>query len=475
MAAARELLRALPRGDSFEGPVSDRGRRGASAPSDTGWVHAYDELLATALSLFRAGDFAVAASLWATLLPGLLEDRFGGIESPAALLEADLPQHLAAWCRALLSTRRAHHRCYAVATALHAAARLGLPLHVEAIRDAHPVPPEGWAEVHRGLRSALLQVPVDSPEWGELRARLIGGLPRAEGEIAELRSIAARAGRALPDLHLELIAGLVASDRAAEAREAAAAAERDAESWGSRALFADRLAALCWSTGAEGEAEARRRAWEAAPTADRLLRMAAAAEPEALRAALALAYEEEDDQHTLVQLEVLAGENEVALARLQGADPRHAADPEHPFAPVLAALMVLALGGEAPPAGGAIERAARLGFPRSERPTWSEREAEPASVLAAVAARHPGWRADAAWFRAQAHHELIRGADGTVSFGQDYARVAQFAAAWSEAAAAAGEPDEARAFPVALARRFPRRRAFRAALEAAMTTVVWPD
>ncbi len=437
------------------------------ATGSMAWLPELDALLARCASAFETGDFASAAGAWGRLLPALLlPDAYGGSPDPVELLSHPPERAIARWCRAILALEPAVQRGSRVVTALQRTCPLSEPVDLLAIRQAHRTPPEGWQRLLPRIRLALLQADVAHPAWPGLCSRLLAQLPKSDAELENMGRIAHT--RRAPLLYLSWASGLELAGRLEDARAAVQAGLADAEpAWQARLLT--RSAHIEQQLG-RPHLDSLRGAWRAEGSTCRLARWAAALPAEerstALEAEQTAVWERQPavDQGALTLLELLRGEHEVAVARLEGALPEAWADRDHPGPLVLPVLLRMSLGVHPLPDLGPLAACwTQLAVGPDE-----DGEVRLAPLLDATLDAMPSWRHDAPWFRAHARRAVIDrvGAVLEAKERESYDEIAALSGAWLQATDAVGESTEAARFARELKSRWPRHRAFHTALAA---------
>jgi hypothetical protein len=449
-AAARDLVQRLARGQFRPAGAWIGSPMGEG---DAAWAPIMADLLDQARRAVEQGEARSATRIYALLLPALLLDgAFGGCEDPRALLGEPVATHLLRYLQAISAQHRPAQAGHALVAALIKLAPLGEVAPLDAL--LRPLDEADRQALAQSLRAALLQAPTESADWDRQRLALLQILPPTPGELRQLQLAVDRGAGRLPELHVELVGALLRAGSLDAVEAAVARALASPALPSPTGLRLRGLRAEAWERqGARDKARAERLdMWMLGQDAERLY-LLADRHPEALPEALSAAYGRVADEGLLARLELLAGEHDTALARLQAAPIAAWSVPEHPFPIVLPFLLRLGLGPVSPPMGSVFSS---IWLP--ELP-WT-------LAVEGHLRRQPALAQDGPYFRALGHAELLRALDEGVATGHIPDPLPAYAVAWAEVQHATGATEEALAFLDRLRRRHPRHRRFKTELAA---------
>jgi hypothetical protein len=356
LADIEAFARQVRDGVYFQGWGWDDDLQEERAWGDESWAEEMDDLFARAADVFLAGDLPGAQEAYGKLLDtfGLDEEvgTFSGPEAAADMVTTDISEAVARYLRALYETTAAGERAVAVYERYADLYYLtpSLNLHTvsgtrrEELPDLEPFLP-AWIEVLVAQTDGI---------WAADRQRLLTEAALWRSGIDGLAEVARRPGIHQPTTYLAWIDALAEAGRPADAAAAAREGLALPGLPGERAAdMADRLATVTLRLGhTRGSLAARRQAWRAAPSRQRLLAMVTAAQAAGALAAIMAA--EADDppdapDRLIAELLLLAGRPDEAADLLVKAPPLGWSRAGHPGAVVLPFLMVAATGRPVPP------------------------------------------------------------------------------------------------------------------------------
>lgn len=491
----------LSDGEYFEGWGWDDDLQDERAWGNESWVEEMDDLFARAADVFLAGNMTGARDVYGRLLEVFsLDEEVGTFSGPSAATEmvsTDVGEAVARYLRALYETTAPDARAAEVCQRYADLYYLAPSLSLHAIDGTR--------------REKLPELDLFLPAWIDVliertdgiwvlaaRQRLLTEAAVWRSGIAGLAEVARRSGPHQPTAYLDWIDALTEAGRPAEAAAAAREglavpglpAERAAE-------VADRLAAVVLRQGDRSAAlEARRQAWRAAPTRQRLLAMVTAAQAAgALHETLTA---EADCPATApdrltAELLLLADRADEAADLLAKAPALGWSRADHPGAVVLPYLMIAAAGRPVPPRTTVVGRLFAaidaIGGPDAVSPVGSLPDDEemsgqiadgqphdPASpqisltgLLAQRLSTQDTPQRRQRWLAlVQATVEQRVEAVVTSKHRGAYARVAELAAACAETLALRQDTTAGEAFLAQVRARYPRHVAFRRELDTAI-------
>jgi hypothetical protein len=474
-------------GAFFEGWGWDDDLHEERAWGDESWTDEMDDLFTAAADAFLAGDLSLARESYGRLLDAFTLDQevgtFCGPSDPCDMVTTDVPEAVARYLRAVYETTPPADRAevlYDQYTDLcHLAPATTLHTIAGTRRDELPgldgfLPP--WIEILTANTSGY---------WAHDRQRLLTEATVWHAGTDGLAVVARQPGPHQPTAYLDWADALTHDERLDDAAEAAREAMAlDGLALEHRAELADRLAGLTHRLGDPATAlDARRTAWRAHPTRQRLLALVGAAEaagqlPGALHVEADRTPAEPDRLNC--ELLLLAGRPDDATTALIASDPLGWSQPEHP-GPVVWPYLLAAATSSAPRDARtqfarqftAIDTADRwhshadLDVSDSGDTPGTDRQTRLSTLLARHIAEHPG--------TPQQRHEWLLAARTAVERRIDavvggkhrgaYQRVAVLAVAYAEALALAENPASGAAFITGTRARFPRHVAFRDELD----------
>lgn len=345
LADIDRFVEAIRRGAYYDGWGWDDDIHEERAYGDESWVEEMDDLLAAAGGAFLDGDLALAREAYRRLLHAFLLEEdgatFSGPRPADEMVETDLSEAKARYLRTLYQTTAPGDRPERLVGELTALRHVGDRIRLQALVDASPEPLSDLeaflpAWINR-LRSELAAA---GPFASEARA-LLSEAVELHGGPEGLRDLARSLGTDHPELFEDWIGALIRAGRRQEAIGSAQEALAMPPSHGAaRACLCETIARVAAEGGDQELAlEARRQAWRAAPSRDRLLELVAAAR---------VVGRQED---------VIANEADLVEASLgAGKDKRSFAGS------VRQACEVLLLAGRVQPALKAAKRADPLGW-----------------------------------------------------------------------------------------------------------------
>jgi hypothetical protein len=472
--AARKLIAQLRTGAWFDSYRYDRDRGRYKAEGDPAWADSFNALLEACIAAMAAGEPSPMAQTAGRLLDALgLRDAYGACCEPEELIDRPMDELISLHLAALYLTVPATQRGARLVHRMHRLSPRGEGVDWAQIHDALPKRPPQWAAFLKRAHVALVRAPTDSWAWARHRGRLLRLLPRSPTELARLGRLAREAGEKSPHLYGKWIDALVSSRKP----EAAVNALHEALGTIDTPWILPTLGARLARMGSllerpELQVEGRQLCWRLAPSLANLLLLWAAASPDRVDAVigheLGAAYEGAVpvDQGLVARMEVLLGQFEVSLARLEEADPEGWTRLDHPGEVVLPLLIRLGCGGGMPPGGGcvaailqttatrpAVTTAPEAPEGRDAMPTWQ-------AALDATLVAHEDTAIDAPWYRSHAHSQLCRLTDHVVATKkpQLYDRVAELWAALAEAHHLGGDSDQAKATLAEPRARHPRNK-----------------
>jgi tetratricopeptide (TPR) repeat protein len=499
------------------------------------WVDDFEALLSGATRAFVDGERTLAAEALGRLLRVFdLEGEvaaFCGDEPAELRVRSDLGEALAFHLRALYDTTPLQRRAAKLLEeiiALHGigSTRAGL----EAIRNADPDAPADWVEFLPEWIDSVRRLDPDPDDvLRDMRGFLLREATRHVAGADGLGELARREGRDDPQNYHEWLDALLDADR----REDAVAAAREAvgavaEPW-KKARLADRLTTLALDMGDEALAlEAGRTAWRSLPSPRRLTRLCGVVgrDGESLRSSLAAEREAarsdefQPGDRLAAILDLLLGDLDSAMNRLERAPALGWGGGDHPGRIVFPCAMLAAAGLAAPPERSVlavfwkeidgcvdlddfpVDESDRLDDPGpgastvpagspvpggSPAPSGSPAPGDPAA--AAAGSTDPPTlsdllsaslgRLDLAPAARRRVVERLRGivetrVDAIVSnrHRRAYLRAARLAAAWAEGAALAGNSHSGQEFLKTLLERFPRHSAFKREIDSVARDMV---
>jgi len=236
-----------------------------------------DDLFDEAAATFLAGDLRLARDAYGRLLDAFRYDEevghFCGRRPATEMVTTDVTEAKARFLRALYETATPEARAGLLAEALErfgtVGGLVGLELMSQARRDPLPALDSflpGWIEQLRAFKSA----------WFNHEARrLLAEATVLRHGTEGLAALARETGPRQPEAFLDWVDALVRDDDAPAAADAGREALLTIPPAGeTRARIAERLAHLAESSGdSPGVLDARREAWRASPTGERLVRM----------------------------------------------------------------------------------------------------------------------------------------------------------------------------------------------------------
>lgn len=352
------FVESVRSGAYYEGWGWDPDLHEERAFGDESWADEMDALFEGAAGAFLAGGLDLAREAYGHLLNVLLLEQedgaFCGPAAPEEMLQTDVAEAKARYLRALYETTAAPERAARLAAEVAALHYVGGAIRLSRVaetrRDDLPDLDDflpGWIELVAAGEGLL-------GTEGRLLLTEAVELQRGSGGLAEL---AREPGRDQPELFLAWVDALAREGRDEDAAAACREALERLEPLGEvRARIAERLVPLAARQG-DGDAvlEARRAAWRASPSTQRLL--------ELVDTATALAVVEEvlateadlvgqrgagGNDRLACELLLLAGRVEPALAFLRAAAPLGWSSRSHPGPIVVPYLLVAGSGGPAP-------------------------------------------------------------------------------------------------------------------------------
>ncbi|MBN1421194.1 MAG: hypothetical protein JXP34_20645 [Planctomycetes bacterium] len=360
------FVERLRSGAFFRGRRWDANLGRERSIGDESWVEEMDALFARACDTLREGEHdAAGRALGALLETFLLPDRdslFVGPTSPEAMVRTDLDAVKACYLRCVYEASSEEQRVKTLLREIERFLRVGSrDLGLTRIIAVDPAPLSGlepflpcWLE-----RLSSLPPEPDRPHWDEVIRLLIRETLVLTGGTDALRELAKSQGALHPEAYHDWVRALEHQGRRAEAiaaaREGIAAI---ADRW-HLAHLCDRLAALEELSGhADLAFDARRGAWRAYPTLERLLAICRDAQD---RGVLDRTIDEEAKElcveagdrwaRAAARLLVLAGDAEGIARLLADASGRGWSRSHHPGPVGLPFLLAFGCGAVPPPAG----------------------------------------------------------------------------------------------------------------------------
>jgi hypothetical protein len=469
LAGVDQFVESIESGRYFQGWGWDDELREERGWGDESWVAEMDDLFDEAAAAFLAGDLPLARDAYGRLLDAFRHDEevghFCGRQPATEMVTTDVTEAKARFLRALYETATPEARAGLLAEASERLSNVGelvgLELMGQARRDPLPALDSflpGWIERLRAPHG-----PWFKHDAGRLLAEATVLRHGTEG----LAALAREVGPRQPEAFLDWVDALVRDGNA----PAAAGAGREAlltipAAGETRARIAERLAQLAESGGdPPGVLDARREAWRASPTAERLVGMVQAGASGEVLGAEADRLDPGNDGRLAWMLLLMAGRADEVASRVER-NPSLAwagMDPPGPFAiPWLLFGSCKRSGAAVPPdsvlarllTGGDRSSVARLPEPAR----GGRAEQGPASV--AIGDR----RFEAARIAIDARVKQVVGGQQRVF----YAEAAALVVACAEAIALRGDRARALEHVAAAHSAYRRHSAFRAALEDAV-------
>jgi hypothetical protein len=486
----------------FQGWGWDDNLQDERSWGDESWVEEMDDLFARAAEVFLAGNMAGALDAYGRLLDALgLDEEVGTFSGPSAaadMVGTDIGEAVARYLRALYETTPPGERAAAVYQRYADLHYLAPSLSLHAIAGTRREQPADLSL----FRSAWIDVLAANTDgiWAASRQRLLTEAAVWQGGIDGLAEVARRPGTHQPTTYLDWIDALAGADRLADAGAAAREGLALVDLPGERAAeMADRLATVTLRQGdTVTSLQARRRAWRAAPSRQRLLAMVTAARAAGALSATLIAEAEHHataPDRLAAELLLLADRADQAGELLAKAPALGWSRPGHPGAVVLPYLMVAATGRPVPPCTTILGRhfaaidaigtrdatPSAGGSPGGEEPSGQNtddqtgRPATPQVPLSTLLAQRLSTQAvppqRQQWLAlAQATVEQRVDAVVTRKHRGAYARVAELAAACAETLTLCRGTTAGEAFLTLIRNRYPRHVAFRRELDTAIRT-----
>jgi len=283
LADIDRFVEAIRRGTYYGGWGWDDDVDDERAYGDESWVGEMDDLLAAAGGAFLDGDLNLAREAYGRLLHAFLLEGdgevFSGPRPAGEMVETDLSEAKARYLRTLYQTTAPRERPERLLEEFKALGYVGNRIRLQALVEASPEPLSdlevflpAWME---RLRSELAAA---GPFGSEARA-LLSEAVELHGGPEGLRDLARDLGIDHPELFEDWIGALIRAGRRPEAIDSAREALAMPPSHGAaRARLCETIARVAGEGGDEVlTLEARRQAWRAAPSRDRLLGLVAAA------------------------------------------------------------------------------------------------------------------------------------------------------------------------------------------------------
>ena len=494
LAEIEALVERLRAGAYVEGWGWDPDLHEERAFGDESWAWEMDGLFAVAAQAFLEGDLKLAREAYGQLLRALLLDEEGAFSGPgpaAEMLETDVSEAKARYLRTVYETTVLPERAAGVAAELAALGSVGgaTPLRSlgETRRDKLP-------DLAAFLRGWIELLAADGEGLGAEGLRLLIEAVRLQRGSAGLADLARERGARHPEIYLAWVDALGAEDAAAACREALERLEPHGEVL---AQIAERLALLA-EREEDGDAvlEARRAAWRAAPSTERLLTLldtatalGVADEALATEADLAERAGMPGSDRLACELLLLGGRVEAALGLLRAASPLGWSSRGH-SGPVVVPYLLAAACGAAPPGAdtpvlaeqfrdmdregwySAAFSLSALDAPRSDPDDPEHRSGEPrlaAALGRRLASQALDDEAGERWLAAaRTKVEERTAAVVETKHRGAYERVARLVVACAEAIALAQGAPKGGALVSDLRERYPRHSAFQAELDRAV-------
>lgn len=370
-----DLFGRIRAGEFYEGWGWDDSIHAERGFGDESWAGEMDMLFDKAAEAFLAGDLDLARKAYGLLLHAIWDggdvaEQLPG-EDPPELLETDMAEAAARYLRALYETTTPERRAEEL---------------LDEISDLPVWPSLGDLRVARG--KDLPGLVEFLPDWiGALRSDGRGesysGRDRAllteavllHGGTDGLIDLARDRGARQPELYLELVGQLEREGQVQRTLEAAREALAMVPAGEVRARIADRLGGL--EIDSRAGLEARRAAWRAMPSRDRLVALVRAARDSGDQSGVL--NEECDllpppgrrgqrshDERLVCALMLIAGRVDAAIDRTRALDDDWA-DSEHPGHVLLPYLGLAAVGAARMPSRAPVLKASLAEVDRQSR------------------------------------------------------------------------------------------------------------
>ncbi len=465
LASVDDFVESIESGHYFQGWGWDDELREERGWGDESWMAEMDDLFDEAAGAFLAGYLPLARDAYGRLLGAFRYDEevghFCGRRPATEMVTTDITEAKARFLRALYETATPEARAGLLAEALerfrNVGGLVGLELMSQARRDPLPALDSflpAWIEQLRGFQDP----------WFHEAGRLLGEATVLRYGTEGLAALAREMGPRQPEAFLDWVDALVRDDNvpaAAEAcREALLAIPPAGET---RARIAERLAHLAESSGDRpGMLDARREAWRASPTAERLVGMIQAGAHGEVLGEEADRLEPANNGRLAWMLLLMAGRGDEVAARVER-NPSVAwagMDPPGPFAIPWLLFGSCKRSGAAVPPDSVLARLLTSGD-RSSLTRLPERARDGRAEQDAVSVASGDRRFEAARIAIDARVQDVVGGQQRVS----YVATAALVVACAEAIALRGDRARALEHVAATRRAYRRHSAFRAALE----------
>jgi len=483
-----DLVDRISSGDYYEGFGWDPEIRDQRSFGDESWVWEMDGLLDDAQAAFLAGDLGLARAAYERLVRAFDLDQevgtFCGPSPPDEMVRTDVAEAESQYLRAVYETTPPAQRAATLVDEWFDLPSRHAPT-LAAVRESRPHDLPGLNAFLPDWIAELTSLAAEQPGATARVRPLLTEATELHGGADGLANLAHTPGPGRGERFLDWVQALLRAgrekDAAAAAREALAGPSPYGEAY---ARLAEHLAELTRDDDDDAaRLTARRTAWRAKPTDQRLLALHSAIPADAVDAVLAGEIDElaarpdtaprvSGRLHALLLL--LAGRTGDAAALLRTADHW----PDHADRVVLPYLLAAGSGGPAQPGWATAQVAGLLaGVDEPWRPDWwagptvrarVASEAPTLSSLLITRITDPTAAESERWLTL-ARAEVDRRVRAIISGKQRgrYAEAARLAAAVAEALALAGHPDAGAEFLATLRTDFPRHTAFRRELDTA--------
>lgn len=277
LADIDEFAAAVAAGTYFQGFGWDDEIRDQRAFGDESWVFEMDALFDQAQDAFLAGQLGLARAAYARLLQAFRLDEevgtFCGPTSAVEMVDTDVDEAQARYLRAVYETTPAVDRADVLAEEWFTVPNWHLPT-LASVRESRPGDLPG---LETFLPAWIERLRAGGAERVDVR-RLLAEAAQAHGGVDGLAELARDSGPGQAERYLDWIEALRSAGRAMDAVAAAREALERLDQHGETSdRIADNLAELLSAEGAGGGFDARRAAWRAAPTQQRLVALHLAA------------------------------------------------------------------------------------------------------------------------------------------------------------------------------------------------------